>query len=226
MLYFITGTSSCGKSFLINYIKKLYPNFIYISADEEMLKITYNIVNVLKKNKYFLVNKKTTFYDYREKLFKKIWFKLLKKYSKNRVVIIDDFYPSVIEYYHKIKYKKKLILLGLNFNRLYKNLVSRKNSNTRIPSFIFKQVMDIYKISHKCELVFKKNDLDKFKIFLTMKPKLLSKQLKSTLKKVYKYYGLNKNKQVCVEPIVHYDLFINNYNVKKSTDILLKFIKK
>lgn len=229
MFYFIIGTPSCGKSNLINYIKNLHPEFIYLSANEEAMKISYEIVELLKIDKFTLINKRKFFSIYDNKL-SNIWLSLFKKYSKNKVVIINDNYPSVIKYINKLNYKKKLILLGLEFNKLYNNIISTKNINLKIPAFILEDVIDIYrlsnnKISKNCDLIFKKKDLNKFNNLCDIKPKLyLSHKIKSALKKVYKYYGLDKHKQVCVEPKIEYDLFINNKDVKKSADIILKFI--
>jgi hypothetical protein len=128
-------------------MKKLHPEFIYLSGDEEAKKLSIAIVEILKKDKFFFINKNISLSDYTDKLLFKIWLSLFKKYSKNKVVIVDDIYRNIKHYYYELKYKKRLILLGLEFDKLYNNLISRKNTNTRIPAIILEDVIEIYRLS-------------------------------------------------------------------------------
>lgn len=106
----LAGPSSIGKT---TYAKKYYKNYNIIDSDD----IWYKLAKEYNYNKTKINNE----------LFKRMY--EVAKENKYSVLVHTD--PSELLKYFKRK-EVKIILLGTNFKKLSRNLISRKNRDTSI----------------------------------------------------------------------------------------------
>lgn len=234
MIFFLTGTSSAGKSTILHKIQeKMTPKPSVLCADDfaeevrkELFKPWYQKMKEEKRQN------NDGFKEMWDKESNRRYYETLNSHSG--VLIVDTPYRHAIEDIKKLKknIQYKIIFLGASLTRLYDNIIRRseKNITFRFPASVLNEVMEYFDQAPCTDrtLVFKKQEIDRYEEFLTMKKKAFrERDLRGMLDRFNEKYFAKGQKETCVAPKKgsKYDLFLSADD-DETADKIMKYISK
>jgi hypothetical protein len=237
MIFFILGSSSVGKSRLIQWLLQNIPSSTAVVGDKIFPQVRTRLVNEankqLKAGSPWPYKDPGQFHQVVQDETKKEIVKQLNTVPNTRTVFVDDIISNVQRYIKNLKKPFKVILIGTTLKQLNANILARAHDDTRSAASVLTEVIDYYDPVNKgntCKgLVFKKSELDEFQRLKQMKlhgivAKDLNKAIKAFSNKFFKH---SDECFVCASKrIMHVDYMVLHDDTARAGNAIKKIVSQ
>ena len=218
MIFFITGSSSCGKTYLLEKLKPTFADQVDFLSADDFFKNFEKELRIDWKNRLDW----SGFQDQFQKQSFQKWIDILNtKGDSEKLLVVDDIVINISGYCHELLCPFRIFLISVPLNRLFLNVKKRKN---RKAGQILKELRDLYEPSpYPTNLIFQQEDLEKF-LQLT---KYSGLGVKSQIPKTKRHFFGDGKEKVFIRTNVAIPLPITvHITGSKLVSVLKKKIKK
>jgi hypothetical protein len=186
MIYFVIGSSSVGKSRLLDWLSHNIPSSKSLVGDKVASQVTARLqarLEAIKPGEQWPYRDEE---HYREVYEREVMQELVRQVNATKAadtLFVDDIVENVVKYLKQVTKPYKVILVGTTLTQLKTNILSRVKHDPRSAASVLKETMKYYDPLAACSvagqgLEFTKAELDSFLELKRMKlPKEITEGL-------------------------------------------------
>lgn len=227
MIFFLTGTSSVGKTRLLDFLRR--HDVEVISIDEIFSEESARQSERCARGECQMIpgyNHKQIVWDL---VLPKLLARLKSSVHSTRPLVVDDIAENIARYRSRlVGLPHQIIWIGTTLPQLQKNLVSRdRRGDSRSAAGVLHETLRLYRPVDSSPLRFTEKQLDQFRTFFkTFRPhSFLSRKVPSAAREFRRVFFAT-TKDVHVRPRMDHDLFLiyTQQSAQETERTLLHFV--